>query len=178
MNRRKSSEIRIKTGTFLSGNKNSVFLSSNFALSTAIKHDFILKDRFLHTSKYFLGSLSLSLIYFTLHEEITYQLSKISVRNYFASYSLTSLALFPFFTIFQRSFLNQSWNSSRFLSYRYLGTICCFSLVGELIIQIYRHSSLDNIDLEILNIFRSKSTKEFLAKTSSEFKDPSQIKDS
>lgn len=151
MHKRKSSDIRIKTGTALSGNLHLVYLSTTFALSTAIKHDLILKDKFHHIFKYSISSLCLSLPYFTLNEEITHYLSQISVKNYFVSHSLTSLSLFPFFTLAQRLIMGHSWKQSRFLSYRYLGTICCFSLVGELIISTYRHSVLDNINLDLID---------------------------
>lgn len=126
-----------------------------------MQHDFTLKDTLTHTSKYFLTSLVLSYSYFTLNEHVYYKLQQNSIKNYFLSHSLTSVLMIPIFTLFQKS-RGFSWQDSRIISYRYIGTLCCGSLLAEFIISVYRNSLLNNIDEIKLDHFQGMRRRESL----------------
>ena len=139
---RKSAKLRIKTGVFLSSIRNLAFFSGNFALSTAVMHEFTKMETLAFMTKYSVTGFLLSVPYFTINELITTRLFKRKIENYFITHSATSIIIMPFFALAQKTFRGISWRESRFLAYRYVGTICCFSLVGELILGIYRYRRL------------------------------------
>jgi hypothetical protein len=139
---RKSAKLRIKTGVFLSSIRYLAFFSGNFALSTAAMHEFTRFETLSFMAKYSVSGFLLSVPYFTINELITASLFKRKIENYFVTHSATSIMIMPFFALAQKTFRGISWRESRFLAYRYVGTICCFSLMGELILGIYKYRKL------------------------------------
>lgn len=87
-------------------------------------------------------AFAISLPYFAINELVYGQLKARNIENYFLSYSLTSALVMPFFASMQVGLRQKSWKEARFLSYRYVGTLCCGSLIAELILCHYKYKNL------------------------------------
>jgi hypothetical protein len=125
-----------------------VYFSGNFALSTGILNSFTTKEVLLYVLKYAGTGLMLGIPYFIINEGITTVFKHKNIENYFLSYSLSAVIVMPAFASSQRVLRKLSWSESSYLAYRYVGTLCCCSLVAELLISIYRQSKLNNLTLE------------------------------
>lgn len=154
---RKSSQSRITTGAFLSSNIYSAYFSSNFALSTSLLHEFSFAQRVKYVWKYSYSALFLSLPYFTINELITAALKTYNIENFFVSYSLSGLIVMPIFAEVQKKFRGFNGKEARFLAYRYVGTICCMSLIGEMFLSIYKNYKLGNFtDSKVTELMNSR----------------------
>ena len=141
---RRSSERRIATGTVLGGKRYVAYASGNFALSTALLHEFSSGQAARLIGKYLFSGLCLSFPFFTVNEILTTSLKTLEIDNFFLSYSLSSLVIMPFFVYSQRVFRGLGHKESRFLGYRYIGTICCVSLAAEALLAIYKNYQMGN----------------------------------
>ena len=108
---RKSSETRISIATIMSSIIHLVYLSGNFALSTAVIHECSHLNKFVFIGKYSMSALFLSLPYFTINEVIVTLLKQRKIENYFLAYSLSSIVVMPFFTFVQYAFRGFSCSS-------------------------------------------------------------------
>jgi hypothetical protein len=115
---------------------------------------------------FFMGKYSgtgflLAVPYFALNEAVNANLTKRRMENYFVSHSITSFAIMPLFAVLQKVGRGLGWRQSRFLAYRYVGTMCCASLVGEFFIETYKRREKGDITKEkIENLITLKRTEE------------------
>ncbi|OMJ72830.1 hypothetical protein SteCoe_28631 [Stentor coeruleus] len=145
---RKSSKIRVKTGTIV-----STYLSANFAFSTALMHEFTRLETAYFIGVYSGTAFALSLSYFAINELVYGRLKARNIENYFLSYSLTSALIMPFFAYLQVGLRQKSWREARFLAYRYVGTLCCGSLIAELLLCQYKYKKLGLFqDIKLKNL--------------------------
>ena len=85
-----------------------------------------------------------SVPYFCLNELVTTGLDRRGIDNFFLSHSLSAFALMPLFAMGQHWLRTLPWKESRLLSYRYLGTLCCASLICEAALALRKYWKLTN----------------------------------
>lgn len=150
---RSSSEARILGGTALSSIVHAAWAAANFGYMVAHIHDFRRADKALHVLKYGAGALGLAFAYFSMrHSAINEVLFGIMKRrygqeNFYLNHSTAALACMPLFSalaceLHAGGVAKVSFAESRQLAYRYVGTLCCLSLVAETVLQWSRYRLL------------------------------------
>lgn len=145
---RSSSVLRLIVGVSASSTPQTAWVSANFGYITAFVHGFGGKAKALLTLKYSLGALGLSAGYFLVNEVLYGVLKRrYDYENYYVTHTAAAITCLLPFTAAQckdhSGWLRKvGFAEGRLVAYRYVGTLCCLSLVAELIIAINRYRLL------------------------------------
>lgn len=131
---------------------------------TAFIAELTYAETFYLVGKYSLGAVSIAPVYFFTNELITTQFLKIGINNYYMSNSISAGICMPLFGAFNCNnkldyFRRLNFKESKNLAYRYMGTLCCGSLIFDFLLSCIKNSALGRISLDNLtNSKRNGST--------------------